>query len=32
MIRQACMDYIQSEKEFFVQFIVGGEDNFEHYI
>jgi OTU domain-containing protein 5 len=32
MIRQSCMDYIQSEKEFFVQFIIGGEENFLQYV
>lgn len=32
LIRQSCMDYIQSEKEFFVQFIIGGEDNFSQYV
>jgi OTU domain-containing protein 5 len=32
MIRQACMDYIESEKEFFVQFIIGGEGSFEDYV
>ena len=26
------MDYIESEKEFFVQFIVGGELSFESYV
>ena len=32
LIRQACMDYIQCERDFFVQFIVGGELNFESYV
>lgn len=32
MIRQCCMDYIASEKEFFEQFIVGGDDHFDQYI
>ena len=32
LIRQSCMDYIENEKEFFIQFIVGGEENFEEYI
>jgi hypothetical protein len=26
------MDYIENEKEFFMQFIVGGEENFDEYI
>lgn len=26
------MDYIESEKDFFVQFIIGGEHYFEEYI
>lgn len=26
------MDYIESEKEFFVQFIVGGEEFFQEYV
>lgn len=26
------MDYIESEKDFFVQFIVGGEEEFEGYV
>ena len=32
IIRQSCMDYIENEKEFFRQFIVGGEENFDEYI
>lgn len=26
------MDYIENEKDFFVQFIVGGEDSFQYYL
>jgi OTU domain-containing protein 5 len=26
------MDYIEAERDFFVQFIVGGEDSFEEYV
>lgn len=26
------MDYIENEKEFFMQFIVGGEENFDDYV
>ena len=32
LIRQFCMDYIENEKEFFSQFIIGGELNFEEYV
>ena len=32
LIRQSCMDYIESEKAFFVQFIVGGEQDFDQYV
>jgi hypothetical protein len=32
LVRQNCMDYISSEKEFFMQFIVGGNSMFEDYI
>jgi len=32
MIRQACMDYIENEKAFFSQFIVGGDAYFHQYV
>lgn len=32
LIRQACLDYIQNEKDFFVQFIIGGDDAFDEYV
>eukprot|EP00347_Sterkiella_histriomuscorum_P002114 403369422 len=32
LIRQACLDYISLEREFFSQFIIGGLDNFDMYV
>ena len=32
IIRDKCMDYIEMEKDFFSQFIEGGEDSFEEYV
>lgn len=32
LVRQRCMDYIMMEKDFFKEFVVGGESNFSAYI
>ena len=32
IVRQKCMDYMQSESEFFCQFVVGGKESFPRYL
>ena len=32
LIRQACMDYIESERDFYIQFVIGGEEFFDEYV
>ena len=31
-IRELCMDYLETEKEFFKNFVVGGEEKFDEYV
>lgn len=32
IIREACMDYISCERDYFVQFIIGGDLAFDEYV
>ena len=32
IVRQKCMDYMQSESEFFCQFVEGGKESFPFYV